>query len=53
VRRSAMQRAIGGPVLYTDGDALDGAPVPATAAVPGGGGGGGRWGFGRASCFDY
>jgi glycine reductase len=53
LRRSAMQRAIGGSVLYTDGDALDGAPVPATAEVPGGGSGGGRWGFGRDSCFDY
>lgn len=53
VRRSAMQRAIGGPVLYTDGNALDGDPVPATAEVPGGGGGGGRWGLDRQSCFDY
>jgi glycine reductase len=53
LRRAAMERAIGGPVLYTDGDALDGAPVPAGADVPGGGGGGGRWGFGRGSCADY
>jgi glycine reductase len=51
--RSAMQRAIGGPVLYTDGNALDGAPIPATAAAPGGSGEGGRWGSGRQSCFDY
>jgi glycine reductase len=48
-----MERAIGGPVLYTDGNALDGAPVPATAAVPGGGSTGGRWGWGTLSCFDY
>lgn len=52
-QRPAMQRAIGGPVLYTDGDALDGAPLPATATVPGGRGEGGRWGSGRQSSFDY
>jgi hypothetical protein len=51
--RPAVARAIGGPVLYTNGDALDGSPVPATAAVAGGDWGGGRWGTGRQSCFDY
>jgi sarcosine reductase len=53
IRRPAVQRAIGGAVIYTDGNALDGAPIPATAEAPWGGGGGGRWGWGRESCFDY
>jgi glycine reductase len=51
--RPAVARAIGGPVLYADGDALDGAPVPATGPAPGGAGGDGRWGSSRLSCFDY
>jgi glycine reductase len=51
--RPAVERAIGGPVLYTDGDALDGAPLLAIGRVPGGGMGDGRWGSGRLSCFDY
>ena len=51
--RPAVERAIGGSVLYTDGNALDGAPVPATAEVAGGRGTGGRWGQGVQSCFDF
>jgi sarcosine reductase len=53
--RPPVERAIGGPVLYTDGDALDGAPIPATGPAPGRGAGAysNRWGTGRLSCFDY